>query len=87
MPDYQIKISGRSDHHGLQNLSSNPTANFSESDNNTFNCQILNPIQSRKRSLFDNNDQSYVQLSSWLSKWMEAAAMLQLDNPLADVYA
>jgi hypothetical protein len=52
MPDYCVKISVKSDHHALQNLSSNPTANFSESDNNliTFpvtqngewkNCQIL----------------------------------------------
>jgi hypothetical protein len=36
--DYQVKISGRSDHHGLQNLSSNPTANFSESDNKFWQC-------------------------------------------------
>jgi hypothetical protein len=33
MLDYQVKISGKSDRHALQNLSSNPTANFSESDN------------------------------------------------------
>jgi hypothetical protein len=31
MPDHHVKISGKSDHHALQNLSSNPTANFSES--------------------------------------------------------
>ncbi len=34
MPDYQVKISGNSDHHALQNLSSNTDANFTRTDNN-----------------------------------------------------
>ncbi len=37
MPDYCVKISAKSDCHPIHNLSSNPTANFSESDNN---CKI-----------------------------------------------
>ncbi len=34
MTKYRVKISGKSDHHALQNLNSNPTANFSEFYNN-----------------------------------------------------
>jgi hypothetical protein len=34
VPDYCVKISEKSDHNALQNLSSNPTANFSEFYNN-----------------------------------------------------
>jgi hypothetical protein len=34
VPDYRVKISEKSDHNALQNLSSNPTANFSEFYNN-----------------------------------------------------
>jgi hypothetical protein len=33
MPDYHVKISGKSDHHALQNLSSNTDVNFSRTDN------------------------------------------------------
>jgi hypothetical protein len=32
MPDYCVKISGKSDYHTLYNLSSNQIASFSESD-------------------------------------------------------
>jgi hypothetical protein len=36
MPDYHVEISVKSDHHALQNLSSNPTAKVIESDNTSF---------------------------------------------------
>jgi hypothetical protein len=32
MPDYQVKISAKSNHHALHNLSSNPTAKVTEFD-------------------------------------------------------
>ncbi len=33
MPDYQVKISAKSDHHALYNSSLNPTAKVTEFDN------------------------------------------------------
>jgi hypothetical protein len=36
MPDYCVKISAKSNYHALHNLNSNPTANFSESDNKSI---------------------------------------------------
>jgi hypothetical protein len=37
VPDYQVKISAKSDHHALHNLSSNPTDKVTEFDNN-YSC-------------------------------------------------
>jgi hypothetical protein len=36
MPDYRVKISTKLDYHAFHNLSSNPTAEVTESDNNQF---------------------------------------------------
>jgi hypothetical protein len=41
MPDYHVKISEKSDHHALQNLSSNTDANFSRTDNNLYRLNLF----------------------------------------------
>ncbi len=46
MPDNRVKISTKSYYHALQNLSPNPTAKFSESDDNR---RFQNNIDSRDK--------------------------------------
>jgi hypothetical protein len=50
VPEYRVKISGNPDHHALQNLSSNPTATFSEFYNNANYLAICKSMELGKIS-------------------------------------